>query len=69
MAQGPPPLKETRWKTRQPKDNIELKKWRKACFTSLREGNPLAGLPEENSLASLPEGNSLIENPSIESIQ
>jgi hypothetical protein len=35
IAQGQPPVKEARWKKRQPKDNDELEKWRKAFFGSV----------------------------------
>jgi hypothetical protein len=32
MAQGPPPVEEARWKTRQPKDDNELERWRKVVW-------------------------------------
>jgi hypothetical protein len=62
-SEGPPMVEEARWKTRQPKDSDELKKWRKAWFASLREGNPVASRPEGNPLAGLPEGNPLASSP------
>jgi hypothetical protein len=68
MAQGQPPVEEARWKTRQPKDNDELEKWRKVWFASLLWRDPVTGFPEGNPLAGLPEGNPLASNLPIEGI-
>jgi hypothetical protein len=45
VAEGPPPTEDIRWKTRQPKDDNELERWRKVWSASLLEGNPLAANP------------------------